>query len=89
MGPSENAKRIIRETAGEVLGLEACVRLLGSRLDEKARLDTEEAAALDIFLASVSDSSGFDPGRDYAPKEREPLDALSDRYLREKVAGLD
>jgi hypothetical protein len=37
----------------------------------------------------VSDSSGFDPGRDYAPKEREPLDALSDRYLREKVAGLN
>jgi hypothetical protein len=39
-------------------------------------------AALDIFLASVSDYPGFDPGRDYAPKEREPLDALSDRYLR-------
>lgn len=39
-------------------------------------------AALDIFLASVAAYPGFDPERSYTPKEREPLDALSDRYLR-------
>lgn len=39
-------------------------------------------AAVDIFLASVADYPGFDPERNYSPKEREPLDALSDRYLR-------
>ncbi|MDP2794363.1 MAG: hypothetical protein Q8O25_09845 [Sulfurisoma sp.] len=44
----------------------------------RERLD----AALDIFLASVADYPGFDPERGYTPKEREPLDALSDRYLR-------
>lgn len=38
-------------------------------------------AAMDIFFASVADYAGFDPGRNYTPKEREPLDALSDRYL--------
>lgn len=47
-------------------------------LASKARLD----ASLDIFLASVTDYPGFDPHRNYTPKEREPLDALSDRYLR-------
>lgn len=39
-------------------------------------------AAVDIFLASVADYPGFDPEHVYSPKEREPLDALSDRYLR-------
>ena len=39
-------------------------------------------AALDIFFASVDGYAGFDPDRVYTPKEREPLDALSDRYLR-------
>ncbi len=39
-------------------------------------------AALDIFLASVADYRDFDAARDYTPKEREPFDALSDRYLR-------
>jgi hypothetical protein len=39
-------------------------------------------AALDIFLASVTSYPGFDPARSYTPKEREPLDAMSDRYLR-------
>jgi len=39
-------------------------------------------AALEVFLASVADYSGFDPGKRYTPKESEPLDALSDRYLR-------
>ncbi len=39
-------------------------------------------AAVDIFLASVAEYRGFDLGRSYSPKERESLDALSDRYLR-------
>jgi hypothetical protein len=39
-------------------------------------------AALEMFLASVDDYPGFDAAHAYAPKEREPLDALSDRYLR-------
>jgi predicted nucleotidyltransferase len=37
MGPRETAERIIRETAGEMLGPEARVRLFGSRLDDAAR----------------------------------------------------
>lgn len=47
-------------------------------------------AAVDIFLASVADYTGFDPERNYSPKEREPLDALSDHiaheYLPEELA---
>ena len=39
-------------------------------------------AALEIFLASVMDYPGFDPGKRLTPKQSEPLDALSDRYLR-------
>jgi hypothetical protein len=39
-------------------------------------------AALEVFLASVTAYPGFDPGKRYTPKESEPLDALSDRYLR-------
>lgn len=45
-------------------------------------------AALDIFLASVADYPGFDPAVAYTPKQREPLDALSDRYLRAFEAAL-
>lgn len=45
-------------------------------------------AALDVFLASVADYPGFDPERSYTPKEREPLDAMSDRYLRAFEASL-
>jgi hypothetical protein len=39
-------------------------------------------AALTLLFTSVDDYPGFDPQRTYAPKEREPFDALSDRYLR-------
>lgn len=45
-------------------------------------------AALEIFLASVADYPGFDPARSYTPKQREPLDAMSDRYLRAFEAAL-
>jgi nucleotidyltransferase substrate binding protein (TIGR01987 family) len=39
-------------------------------------------AALQLLFASVDAYSGFDPTRDYSPREREPFDAMSDRYLR-------
>jgi hypothetical protein len=45
-------------------------------------------AALEMLLASVADYPGFDPERSYTPKEREPLDAMSDRYLRAFEAAL-
>lgn len=45
-------------------------------------------AALDIFLASVESYTGFDPECEYTPKEREPFDALSDRFLRAFEAAL-
>ena len=39
-------------------------------------------AALELLFASVDDYPGFDPAFPYTPKQREPFDALSDRYLR-------
>lgn len=39
-------------------------------------------AAMELLFASVDDYTGFDPNRNYTAKEREPFDALSDRYLR-------
>lgn len=46
--------------------------------DSAAKLD----AALELLFASVDGYPGFDAARSYPPKEREPLDALCDRYLR-------
>jgi hypothetical protein len=40
------------------------------------------AAALEILFASVDAYVPFDPARRYTPKQREPYDALTDRYLR-------
>ena len=40
------------------------------------------ATALEILFASVDAYAPFDPARRYTPKEREPYDALTDRYLR-------
>jgi nucleotidyltransferase substrate binding protein (TIGR01987 family) len=40
------------------------------------------AAALEILFASVDAYVPFDAARRYTPKEREPYDALTDRYLR-------
>lgn len=40
------------------------------------------AAALEILFASVDAYGPFDPARRYTPKQREPYDALTDRYLR-------
>lgn len=39
-------------------------------------------AALTLLFASVDDYPGFDPAVTYTPKQREPFDALSDRYMR-------
>lgn len=40
------------------------------------------AAALEILFASVDAYVPFDHAHRYTPKEREPYDALTDRYLR-------
>jgi len=40
------------------------------------------AAALEILFASADAFVPFYPARRYTPKEREPYDALTDRYLR-------
>jgi len=39
-------------------------------------------AALDLVLASAEAYAPFEPHRAYTPKEREPYDAFSDRFLR-------
>ncbi len=39
-------------------------------------------AALDLVFASAAGYTPFMPGRIYSPQEREPYDALSDRFLR-------
>ena len=40
------------------------------------------AAACALLFASADAYRPFDPRRSYTPKEREPFDALSDRFLR-------
>ena len=39
-------------------------------------------AALELVFASAATYTPYEPGRIYSPKEREPYDALSDRFLR-------
>jgi hypothetical protein len=39
-------------------------------------------AALELVFASAAGYTPFIPGRMYSPREREPYDALSDRFLR-------
>ena len=38
--------------------------------------------SLNLLKASLTSISPFDPSRKYTPKEREPFDALSDRFIR-------
>lgn len=38
--------------------------------------------AISLVEASLSDLSPFEAGKDYTPKQREPYDALSDRFIR-------
>lgn len=38
--------------------------------------------AVSLVEASLNDICPFDAGRTYSPKEREPYDALSDRFVR-------
>lgn len=40
------------------------------------------AAACGLLFASADSYRPFDPQRAYTPQEREPFDALSDRFLR-------
>jgi hypothetical protein len=46
--------------------------------DSQAKL----RAALELVFASAARYAPFTPGRIYSPQEREPYDALSDRFLR-------
>ena len=46
--------------------------------DSQAKL----RAALELVFASADRFLPFEPGRIYSPREREPYDALSDRFLR-------
>jgi hypothetical protein len=46
--------------------------------DSQAKL----RAALELVFASAAAYAPFTPGRIYSPQEREPYDALSDRFLR-------
>lgn len=39
-------------------------------------------SVLVLLFASVDDYPGFNPAAAYTPKQREPFDALSDRYMR-------
>ena len=41
------------------------------------------SAAIDLVGASVSRTDGFDPTRSYTPEEREPFDALCDRFVHD------
>jgi hypothetical protein len=46
--------------------------------DSQAKL----RAALELVFASEATYTPFSPGHSYSPQEREPYDALSDRFLR-------
>lgn len=45
--------------------------------DRKSALE-----AISLVEASLSDLAEYDSKKDYSPKEREPFDALSDRFMR-------
>ena len=44
-------------------------------------------ASLAMLFASADSHIPFDPAKAYSPKEREPYDALSDRFLRSVLRG--
>jgi hypothetical protein len=53
--------------------------------DERTVLADRRAgllAACALVAASVSRTGGFEPDAEYTPEEREPFDALSDRFVR-------
>ena len=45
-------------------------------------------ASLAMLFASADSHIPFDPAKAYSPKEREPYDALSDRFLRSFESAL-
>lgn len=49
-------------------------------ITEKAFKDVNNAISL--VEASLSDLPAFEVGKEYTPKQREPYDALSDRFIR-------
>lgn len=49
-------------------------------ITEKAFKDAVHA--INLVEASLSDMIPFDAEKDYTPKQREPYDALSDRFIR-------
>lgn len=49
-------------------------------ITEKAFKDVHNAISL--VEASLSDLPAFKAGKEYTPKQREPYDALSDRFIR-------
>ena len=53
-------------------------------VDSQAKL----RAALELVFASAAGYLQFDPDRIYSPREREPFDALSDRFLRAFASSL-
>ena len=53
--------------------------------DSRAKLQ----AALELVFASADGYAPFAPGRIYSPREREPYDALSDRFLRAFESSLE
>lgn len=52
--------------------------------DSQAKL----RATLELVFASAAGYKPFAPGRIYSPREREPYDALSDRFLRAVESSL-
>ena len=49
---------------------------------------TKAVAALVLLDASLKTLSPYEADRNYSPKEREPYDALSDRFMRAVEIGL-
>lgn len=49
-------------------------------LAEKAR--NKAVSAISLLDASLAAYRPFDPAREYTPEEREPYDAMCDRYIR-------
>lgn len=50
---------------------------------------TKLRAALELVFASAAGYAPFSPDRIYSPREREPYDALSDRFLRAFESSLE